>query len=455
MSKFALVKASVVGALGGLLFGFDTAVIAGATDSLSHTFNLNPAALGFTVSTALWGTVVSAMFAGIPGDKLGPREALRLTAVLYVLSAIGCAIAWDWWSFVIFRFIGGLGIGASSVLGPVYIAEMAPGAWRGRLVGLFQINIVVGILLAYLSNSLIGLAPLGNSEWRYQLGVAAVPAVLFFLMLFTIPRSPRWLVSKGRTKEASDVLNSIAPETAASELHEIVQSMEETKTESKERLFCRKYSKLITLAVLAGVFNQLTGINAILYYLNDIFAQAGFDSVSSDQQAIAVGATNLVFTLIGMACIDKLGRKPLLLIGAIGTGVCLLGVAAVFASHQFSNMLVWLLMAFIGFFALSQGTVVWVYLSEIFPTPVRAYGQSVGSSSHWIMNAIISAVFPMFAATSGAYPFAFFAAMMFVQFFVVWKFFPETKGVSLEELQKQLGGATGSKTAPPRNFVVH
>ncbi len=441
MSKFALVKASAVGALGGLLFGFDTAVIAGATGSLSHTFNLTPAALGFTVSTALWGTVVSAMFAGIPGNRFGPREALRITAILYVISALGCALAWDWWSFILFRFIGGLGIGASSVLGPVYIAEMAPGPWRGRLVGLFQINIVVGILLAYLSNFLIGTLPAGDNEWRYQLGVAGIPAVLFFVMLFAIPRSPRWLVAKDRIDEAREVLRSIAPETAENELSEIVQSMEDSKLQAGETLFSKKYARLITLAILAGVFNQLTGINAILYYLNDIFAQAGFNAVSSDQQAIAVGATNLAFTLVGMACIDKLGRKPLLLIGAIGTGICLFGVAAIFATHQYANLLVYLLMAFIGFFALSQGTVVWVYLSEIFPTPVRAYGQSVGSSAHWIMNAVISAVFPMLAASSGAYPFAFFGVMMLVQFFVVLKFFPETKGVTLEELQKQLGGS--------------
>lgn len=438
MANLALAKASIVGALGGLLFGFDTAVIAGATHSLSTTFHLDPGSLGFTVSTALWGTVASAMFAGIPGQRLGPREALRITAVLYVISAIGCALAWDWWSFIAFRFIGGLGIGASSVLGPVYIAELAPAKWRGRLVGLFQVNIVLGILVAYLSNYLIGLANTGADEWRWQLGVAGLPAALFFGMLFTIPRSPRWLVANHNISEAQDVLRTIAPETADEELQEIVQSMGESSANT-EKLFTPKYHKLISLAIMAGVFNQLTGINAILYYLNDIFAQAGFNDVSSDQQAIAVGGTNLVFTLIGMACIDKLGRKPLLLIGAVGTAICLFGVAIVFATHQYANLLVWLLMAFIACFAISQGTVVWVYLSEIFPTSVRAYGQSVGSSSHWIMNAIISAVFPILAATSGAYPFVFFGLAMIVQFFVVLKMFPETKGVSLEQLQHQLG----------------
>lgn len=448
MANLALAKASIVGALGGLLFGFDTAVIAGATHSLTTTFHLDPGSLGFTVSTALWGTVASAMFAGIPGERLGPREALRITAVLYVISAIGCGLAWDWWSFVTFRFIGGLGIGASSVLGPVYIAELAPAKWRGRLVGLFQVNIVLGILLAYLSNYLIGLADLGATEWRWQLGVAGLPAALFFVMLFTIPRSPRWLVAKNNVSEAQDVLKAITPDTADLELQEIVESMGESRANT-EKLFTPKYYKLIALAIMAGVFNQLTGINAILYYLNDIFAQAGFNDVSSDQQAIAVGGTNFVFTLIGMACIDKLGRKPLLLIGAIGTAICLFGVAFIFATHQYANMLVWLLMAFIAFFAVSQGTVVWVYLSEIFPTPVRAYGQSVGSSSHWIMNAIISAVFPILAASSGAYPFAFFGLAMIVQFFVVLKMFPETKGVSLEQLQHQLGVAPEPSPGEP------
>ncbi len=451
-----LLKACFVGALGGLLFGFDTAVIAGATQSLTSVFNLDPFWLGLIVSSALWGTVVSAMFAGIPGERFGARESLRVTAVLYVLCAIGCAIAWDRWSFMLFRFIGGLGIGMSSVLAPVYIAELAPARARGRLVGLFQINIVIGILLAYVSNYAIGTFHLGATDWRWKLGVAAFPALLFLIMLFGIPRSPRWLVSKKRFDEAKSVLQLIAGSDAQDELDQIVSSMESAKAIEHEPLFSKKYTRLIMLAAISGVFNQLTGINAILYYLNDIFARAGFNNVSSDQQAMAVGLTNLVFTFVGMACIDKLGRKPLLLIGALGIGACLFGVAAVFYTHQGSNLLVWLLMAFIAFFAMTQGSVIWVYISEIFPTRVRAAGQSIGSSSHWIMNAIISGVFPMLAQASASYPFFFFGGTMVLHFFLVLKLFPETKGISLEQLQHQLEGsdklasadssATGSKT---------
>lgn len=434
-----LIKASIVGALGGLLFGFDTAVISGTTQSLVATFKLDPAALGITVSSALWGTVLSAMLAGIPGERMGAREALRVTAALYVVSALGCAVAWDWWSLLLFRFIGGLGIGASSVLGPVYIAELAPAQWRGRLVGMFQVNIVLGILFAYFSNYVIGSQHLGVAEWRWELGVSAIPAILFLIMLFFIPRSPRWLVARGFVDEARAVLKLTSAVDPEQELQEIVASLGAEAEQQKERLFTRKYIRPIFLAVTIGMFNQLSGINAILYYLNDIFAKAGFSNVSGHIQAVIVGGTNLVFTLVAMAVIDRFGRKPLLLIGAIGTALCLFGVASIFFLHAHEGMLIWLLMAYIGFFAFSQGSVIWVYISEIFPTAVRARGQSLGSSSHWVMNAIISGTFPVVAQASGGLPFAIFGVMMIVQFFVVLSLYPETKGVSLEELQKRLG----------------
>jgi MFS transporter, SP family, arabinose:H+ symporter len=443
-----LLLSSVVGALGGLLFGFDTAVIAGATHSLTGTYNLDAVALGFTVSSALWGTVISAMFAGIPGERWGARDALRITALLYVVSAFGCALAANWWMLIAFRFIGGLAIGASSVLGPVYIAELAPTKWRGRLVGLFQINIVVGILLAYFSNYVIGLQQFGLDEWRWQLGVSAIPAVFFLAMLFYIPRSPRWLVSKSHTIEALSVLRSTGIENPEAELESIVKSLGSDNLAEKEPLFKRQYLKPILLAISAGMFNQLSGINAILYYLNDIFAQAGFTKVSADLQAVAIGATNLVATLIAMAFIDRFGRKPLLLIGGIGMAFCLFGVAGVFYTHQHQSMLLWFLVGFIAFFAMSQGAVIWVYLSEIFPTRVRARGQALGSSAHWIMNAIISGVFPILAKTSGAYPFAFFGVMMLVQFLVVLAFYPETKQVSLEKLQEVLGITDKTEKTP-------
>lgn len=432
-----LMKSTVVAALGGLLFGFDTAVIAGTTQALSRTFNLSPGSLGLTVASALWGTVLGAMLAGIPGDRYGRRDSLRATAVLYLASALGCALAWNWESLVSFRFVAGLGIGGSSVLGPMYIAEIAPAKWRGRLVGFFQINVVLGILLAYFSNYAIGQMHFGNLEWRWKLGVSAIPAILFFLMLFGIPRSPRWLVKKGRVEEARQVLQVTGEENAEAELREIVESIVGWNT--KEGLFSWKYRKPIFLAVSIGVFNQLSGINAILYYLNNIFARAGFSKVSGDIQAVAVGATLFVFTILAMSAIDRLGRKLLLLVGSIGTAVCLAGVAAIFLTTRHENLLVWLLIGYIAFFAFSQGAVIWVYISEVFPTRVRAKGQSLGSFSHWFMNALISGTFPLMAVSSGAYPFAFFSLMMVVQFFVVLFLYPETKGASLEEMQRKLG----------------
>ena len=433
-----LVRSTIVAALGGLLFGFDTAVIAGTTRDLTATFQLSPWSLGLTVASALWGTILGAIFAGIPGDRYGRRDSLRIMAVLYVVSALGCAFAWDWNSLIWFRFLGGLGIGGSSVLGPMYIAEIAPAKWRGRLVGFFQFNVVFGILLAYFSNYVIGGAHLAANEWRWKLGIAALPAALFLVMLFTIPRSPRWLVKQRRVEEARHVLRLIGETGYEEELQAIVQSIDAEHGHGSEPLFSRKYRLPIFLAVSIGMFNQLSGINAILYYLNDIFERAGFSKVSGDLQAVAVGATNLLFTMIGMALIDRAGRRTLLLIGSLGTAACLAGVAIIFQIHKREDLLVWLLIGYIAFFAFSQGAVIWVYISEVFPNRVRAKGQSLGSFTHWFMNALISGVFPLMAASSGAIPFVFFAAMMVAQFFVVLALYPETKGVSLEEMQRRM-----------------
>jgi MFS transporter, SP family, arabinose:H+ symporter len=363
-----LLKSAVVAALGGLLFGFDTAVISGTTGALSQVFALSSKSLGLTVSIAIWGTVVGAMLAGFPGERFGRRDSLRGLAVFYLVSALGCALAWSWSSLVVFRFIGGLGIGGSSVLAPMYIAEISPAKWRGRLVGLFQFNVVFGILLAYFSNYLIALAHLGASEWRWDLGVAAFPAALFFVMLFTIPRSPRWLVKKGRVDEARSVLQMTGDQNYEHDLQEIVESINVEQKQAAEKLFTRKYAFPIFLAVSIGMFNQLSGINAILYYLNDIFAHAGFSRISGNLQAVAIGATNLAFTMIAMSVIDKLGRKTLLLVGSVGTAICLAGVSAIFFTHSHESLLVWLLVGYIAFFAFSQGAVIWVYLSEVFPT---------------------------------------------------------------------------------------
>jgi SP family arabinose:H+ symporter-like MFS transporter len=455
LNKYIL-RSTFVGALGGLLFGFDTAVISGTTAGLTHTFgltnlhwmlplfgNVTVSQLGITVSIALWGTLVGALTAGSLGQKYGTREMLRLTAILYLVSSIGCAFASNWDLLLVARFLGGLGIGGSSVLGPVYIAELAPGHLRGRLVGTFQINIVIGILLAYLSNYLIGLANLGAAEWRWELGVAAFPALLFFVMLFTIPHSSRWLTTQNRFDEAQQVLEMMGSPDPKAELLEVRESLHLELSQKSASLFERlngrlRYGKPIFLAIAIGAFNQLSGINAILYYLNDIFAAAGFSRMSGNLQAVAIGLMNLLATFVGMALIDRLGRKKLLLIGAAGTSVCLSGVAAIFFMQRHQALLVVALVAYIAFFAISQGAVIWVYIAEVFPTRVRNKGQSLGSSTHWLMNAILSYAFPVIALRSGAYPFVFFAAMMVVQFVVVLFFFPETKQVSLEELQKRL-----------------
>lgn len=436
-----LVKSTVVAALGGLLFGFDTAVISGTTAQLTLQYGLSPKLLGITVSSALWGTVIGSLLAGYPGERIGRRDSLRLMAVIYMISGLGCAFAWNWDSLVAFRFLGGLGIGGSSVLGPMYIAEIAPAQLRGRLVGVFQFNVVFGILLAYFSNYVIGLQGFGAAEWRWELGITALPAALFLLMLFGIPRSPRWLAKKGRVDEARSTLKLIGEEDYERELKSIVESIRLEQQQAGETLFTRTHLFPIFLAVSIAMFNQLSGINAILYYLNDIFAHAGFSKVSGNLQAVAVGATNLLFTMIAMSVIDKLGRRTLLLVGSVGTAACLAGVAAIFFSRHHQSLLLWLLVGYIASFAFSQGAVIWVYLSEVFPNNVRAKGQSLGSFTHWIMNALISGIFPSMAARSGGYPFVFFSLMMVLQFFVVLFVYPETKGITLEEMQKKL--ATG------------
>jgi sugar porter (SP) family MFS transporter len=337
------------------------------------------------------------------------------------------------------RFVGGLGIGGSSVLGPVYIAELAPAKWRGRMVGLFQINVVAGILLAYLSNFIISTRHLGANEWRWEFGVAIIPSVMFLVFLYSIPRSSRWLVTTNQTDEARRVLELMGSPNSSEELQEIIDSIHLERGFKQEPLFDRRYLLPIILAISVGLFNQLSGINAILYYSNFIFVSAGFSSISGGLQTVLIGMVNLLATLFGMSLIDKVGRKTLLLIGSVGTCVTLAGVAAIFFRNDHQNLLVWLLMAYILFFAISQGSVIWVYIAEIFPNRVRSKGQSLGSSAHWISAAVITLVFPIVAKNSGGAPFAFFAIMMMMQFFIVLFVFPETKGRSLEQIQAKLG----------------
>ena len=437
--NFHLMKATLTGALGGLLFGFDTVVISGAINALVRLYGLSAQGKGWTVAIALIGTVAGGLGAGVAGQKLGGRETLRITALLYVISAAGSGLAWSWPSLMVFRFVGGLGIGASSVLGPVYIAELAPAKWRGRLVGTFQFNVVLGILAAYVSNYGIRTLHLGAAEWRWQVGIAALPAMVFLALLFGIPRSPRWSASRDRIDEALAVLKLMGDPDPQAELADIRAALKQEHASAHEPVFRWKYRYPLFLAISIGAFNQLAGINAILYYLNSIFISAGFSQISGDQQAIAIGFTNLIFTVVGMAAIDKLGRKTLLLIGAAGTASCLADVAWLFKTHSHPGALVWILVTYIAFFALSQGAVIWVYIGEVFPNSVRSKGQGVGNASHWIMNTAIALEFPVVVHyLNTETPFVFFAAMTVVQFLVVLFVYPETKGQTLEELQRRL-----------------
>jgi SP family arabinose:H+ symporter-like MFS transporter len=435
-----VLRSAVVAALGGLLFGFDTAVIAGTTRALSQVFSLTPQTLGVTVSSALWGTILGTVYAGYGADRWGRRDSLRVMAALYLVSAIGCGLAWSWPALLFFRILGGVGIGGSSVFGPMYIAEISPTAWRGRLVGVFQFSLVVGILAAYLSNYVISLQGLGTNEWRWQLGVAAVPSLVFFLLLFSIPRSPRWLVKAGRLAEARLVLVKIGEPDVERELSDIARSLvvEDAHGSKNDMLFSRAHRFPIFLAVSIAAFSQFSGINAVLYYLNDIFGAAGFTRTSAGMQAVVIGVTNLLFTVFAVLLIDRVGRKILLLIGSVGMAVTLCGISFIFATQRHRSLLLGLLIVYIGSFAFSLGAVTWVYISEVFPNAIRAKGQSLGTFTHWVVNAVIAGVFPAMAARSGAAPFVFFAFMMALLFFVVLILYPETKNVSLESVDSLL-----------------
>ena len=441
-----VMRGVLVGALAGLLFGFDTAVIAGVTGGLRDAYHLSPRGLGLTVSSALWGTLAGALLAGAPGDRFGARFCLKAIAILYGVSSLGCALAWDWPSLLVFRTMAGFAIGASTVLAPVYMAEIAPPTWRGAMVGMFQFNITVGILVAYLSNYLIDLQQLGAAEWRWKFAVAFLPGLLLLILLFTIPQSPRWLALKGRLAEARDILRRIAPHLTQAEEEVILRP---PVAGGKQRLQWRRHRRPILLAGAIAAFNQLAGINAILYYINDIFAAAGFDKVSADQQSILIGATNLLFTIPALFLIDRLGRRSLLLVGSVGLFVTLSGTAAIMITGQHQALLLWMLVGFIAAFAFSQGAVIWVYISEIFPTEVRARGQSLGSSTHWFMNAVIAIEFPAVAAQHKGAPFVFFAAMVVLQFLAVLIFFPETKRASLEDVSERI--AAGPRKPPMRD----
>ncbi len=428
---------SVVVALGGLLFGFDTAVISGAEKSIQQLWGLSSYQHGLTMSIALIGTIIGAIFGGVPSDALGRRTTLSWIAVLYLVSAVGAALSPAWVPFMVFRFLGGLGVGASSVTAPLYISEVSPPESRGRMVGMFQFNVVFGILLAYLSN--FALQGIGSDAWRWMLGVQAVPAIIFFLLLFRIPESPRWLLRHGRTDEARAVFERIDPATAEQNVTTILVA-NAAEQGPGESLWAPQYRRPVLLAVLFAAFNQLAGINAIIYYAPRIFEMTGLGQGAALLSSAGVGAVNFCFTLLAVNIIDRFGRRKLMLIGSVGLIATLGLVAQAFYRQQFGGVLVpVLLFAYIAFFAFSQGAVIWVFISEIFPSAVRAKGQALGSSTHWVLAAIITFIFPALTEKlGGGNTFAFFCGMMVLQLLYVWKLMPETKGKTLEEADKVL-----------------
>ncbi len=427
---------SLVIALGGFLFGLDTAVISGAEQKIQELWSLSALEHGFTVSIALIGTVIGAMLGGIPTDRLGRKNTLFWIAVIFLISAIGSALAIDWMTFLLFRFLGGLGVGCSSVTAPMYISELSPASHRGRLVAMFQFNVVLGILIAYLSNYL--LKDIGDSGWRWMLGVQAFPSLIFLVSILFIPESPRWLiVKKGNIEEARHILNEINPATTNTELQSILSQRIHTNGKgTRVSLFDGRFRFAVTLAVLFAVFNQVSGINAIIYYAPRIFQMTGLGTDSSLLSTAGLGVVNFLFTLLAMNFIDRYGRRKLMLIGSVGVIVMLATVAIAFYTKSFGGFLVpACLFIYIAFFAFSQGAVIWVFISEIFPTEVRANGQALGSFTHWLMATVIAFTFPVITdSLGGGHTFMLFAFMMVLQLLFVIKLMPETKGRSLEEM---------------------
>lgn len=436
-----LVISALVAALGSFLFGFDTAVISGTTEALRSVFALNDNTLGFTVSSALIGTLFGALLVGRPSDWWGRRPVLAVLAVLFLVSAVGCAAAGGWYSLLFFRWLGGVAVGGASVVSPLYITEIAPAKRRGVLVAISQLNIVVGILAAYFCNYLVAwvLGADHAAAWRWMFGVEAAPAALFLVSVLLIPESPRWLAKRGRRGEAERTLARLGHEDPAREADEIADSLRAEISGVPARLFQRRHLKPLLLAFLVAAFNQLDGINAVIYYTTDIFRMAGASKTSALFQSVVIGVTNLVMTLAAMAVIDRVGRKALLLVGSV-TFVFSHALAAwVFYSGAQGWIVMAALMGIVGSHAYSQGAVVWVYINEILPNAIRASGSAAICFALWGLCAAVSWSFPVLAGFSKSGPFVFFALMMVVQFVLVLKFLPETKGRSLEELQRELG----------------
>ncbi len=427
---------SITAALAGFLFGFDVVVISGADKKLQTLWNSSDAFHGAVVmGMALWGTVIGAIFGGIPTNRWGRKKTLLIIGVLYALSAIGTALSNDPYLFAFFRFMGGLGVGASTIAAPAYISEIAPAKDRGRMVSLYQFNIVLGILIAFLSNYL--LSGIGDNDWRWMLGVQAIPAAIYTVCVVTIPESPRWLVSQFRIDEAKKVMKILSPDQNSETL---IMQMEDDHAESpKENIFMKKYRFPLMLAFLVAFFNQMSGINAFLYYAPRIFGEAGLGEKTALLSSIGIGVVNMVFTLVGVNLIDKVGRRTLMYLGSVGYIISLGLVSMAFYFHWSGLAIPIFLFLFIASHAIGQGTVIWVFISEIFPNHLRASGQAFGSSTHWLLAAIIPSLIPTLFSTIGAGTvFLVFTVAMVFQLLFVMFMMPETKGISLEKLSKTL-----------------
>ena len=423
-----------VASLGGLLFGFDTAVISGAERQIQDVFGLSDFAHGFTMATALIGTIIGALFCGKPAEKYGRKKSLIVIGILYLISAVFSGAIVNWYSFMFFRFLGGLAVGASSVVGPMFIAEISPAAWRGRFVCFFQFNIVLGIVLAYFSNYWIAGVP---NDWQWMIMAEAIPALLFSVLMFTMPESPRWLVKQGRDADAMAVFEKTGESDVDGELESIRQSLADASAKGG-KLFQKRYWKPILIAFLIATINQLSGINAILYYAPRLLEMSGVFREGAMLQSIIIGLTNLTFSMLGMVLIDKLGRKTLIGIGAVGMVVCQAMVARGFALEVFTGYYMLIcLVGYVAFFALSLGATIWVVIAEVFPNDVRAGGQVFGSMTHWVWSALLTWFFPLCLSIGGQYIFTFFSVIAALALLFAW-WMPETKGKSLEQIQKEL-----------------
>jgi len=435
MSK--LLQWSLTAALAGFLFGFDTVVISGADQKLQELWNSSDSFHGIVVmAMALWGTVIGSLFGSIPTRILGRKKTLLWIGVFYSISALGSALANGPFIFAFFRFLGGLGVGASTIAAPAYISEIAPAHDRGRLVGLYQFNIVFGILIAFLSNYL--LSDLGENAWRYMMGIEALPALFYTFMVYFIPKSPRWLFLQQQEEEAKAIIKAAYNEDDATALIKDI-STEQESIPTNESIFDRKYRFILSLAFLIAFFNQFSGINAFLYYAPRIFEEGGLGESTALLSSVGIGLVNLIFTLLGINLIDKLGRKILMYIGSVGYIISLSLIAASFLLQWEGLALPLFLFLFIASHAIGQGAIIWVFISEIYPNHLRSAGQSFGTSTHWVLAAIIPSLVPVLFATIGAgIVFAVFAFMMVLQLLFVYFWMPETKGVSLESLAQQL-----------------